>query len=257
MLHSWIRDIGSGVEVCGQTQIRGLGMKLKKKTHTLATRVRKRVPGMDIFYESKSIVSHDFSVDIWGKETGLSCLVFTECSFYRWVSVWFLCVGLKKKLFWGRVSLTQADPEPTIPLPQPSACCITWILSTNGRKGLLLPSILQRVCKTLWLPPKRVLVWMNPWLRRKPAFEPNPVAGSARLSLRWSLPVQGCIWRRTVRMLLGFPRMAVGVFSASPENSGDRCSRVTAQNDLGAFLLICALSCEVLSLTDAPKCSKK
>lgn len=101
--------------------------------------------------------------------------------------------------------IDQADPEPMIPLPQPSACCVTWILSANRRKGLLLPSILQRVCKTPQLPQKRALVWMNPWLRRKPAFEPNPVAGSARLSLRWSLPVQGCIWRRTVRMLLGFP----------------------------------------------------
>ena len=54
------------MEVCGQTQIRGLGMKLKKKSHAphlsvgLATRVRKRVPGMAIFYESKSIDSRDF-----------------------------------------------------------------------------------------------------------------------------------------------------------------------------------------------------
>lgn len=27
--------------------------------------------------------------------------------------------------------IDQADPEPTIPLPRPSACCVTWILSAN------------------------------------------------------------------------------------------------------------------------------
>lgn len=216
MLHSWIRAIGSGVEVCGQTQIRGLGMKFKKKI-TLTTRVRKRAPGMAIFYESKSIVSRDFcfagnsilSVDIWGKETGLACLVFTECSLYRWVSVWFLCVAWKRNCFEaGSLSLYKPGWPWTHDSPASAFSVLCNLNSLYKREeGIIIapPPILQRVCKTLWLPPKRVLVWMNPWLRRKPAFEPNPVAGSARLSLRWSLPVQGCIWRSTVRMLLGFP----------------------------------------------------